>query len=211
MNDVIPEAFRAFLESIESIKELTDDKLTDEVTAETMAALKAGFSDAVVHAAVKQIISNLDDQGATREEMQTAIDTIKEVLNDEVYGDGLIAGNKRKLIDCVMESLYGIFDQVAEQYHSYAIELPIKLNEGAFIPTYAHSSDAAADLYALKDTVLPAHSFGNKIATGVSISLPEGWMAMILPRSSIGAKTPLRLSNSTGIIDSKQGAIQWAA
>ena len=30
----------------------------------------------------------------------------------------------------------------------------------------------------------------------------EGWLAMILPRSSMGVKTPLRLSNSVGLIDS---------
>ena len=70
------------------------------------------------------------------------------------------------------------------------------------MPTYAHESDAAADLYAKEKQIIPAHSISNMINTGVKIALPEGWMAMIFPRSSIGAKTGLRLSNSCGIIDS---------
>jgi dUTP pyrophosphatase len=54
----------------------------------------------------------------------------------------------------------------------------------------------------MEDITLDKHTNGNKIRTGVRIQLPEGWLAMILPRSSIGAKTPLRLSNSVGLIDS---------
>ena len=73
---------------------------------------------------------------------------------------------------------------------------------GAKVPTYAHDTDAAADLYAMETTVLEGNSLGNKIRTGVKIQLPEGWQALIIPRSSIGAKTSLRLSNSVGLIDS---------
>jgi dUTP pyrophosphatase len=54
----------------------------------------------------------------------------------------------------------------------------------------------------MEDTTLEPCSIGNKIRTGVKIQLPEGWLALIIPRSSIGAKTPLRLSNSVGLIDS---------
>ena len=65
------------------------------------------------------------------------------------------------------------------------------------------ATDAAADLYAADTVTLAPHSTSNMIRTGVHIALPEGWMAMIFPRSSIGAKTGLRLSNSCGIIDSE--------
>ena len=62
--------------------------------------------------------------------------------------------------------------------------------------------DATFDfVYASKDMILPAHSLSNKVPTGLRIALPEGWVAKIAPRSSIGAKTGLRLSNSIGIID----------
>ena len=80
--------------------------------------------------------------------------------------------------------------------------MPLTLEKGATAPSYAHETDTGADLSALETVVVPAHSIGNKIHTGVRIALPENWTAYIVPRSSIGAKTPLRLSNSIGVIDS---------
>jgi len=50
---------------------------------------------------------------------------------------------------------------------------------------------------------LAPHSLSNMVHTGLRIALPEGWAAYILPRSSIGMKTGLRLSNSVGVIDSE--------
>ena len=54
----------------------------------------------------------------------------------------------------------------------------------------------------METVIVQGNTAGNKIRTGVKIQLPEGWLALIIPRSSIGAKTPLRLSNSVGLIDS---------
>ena len=76
------------------------------------------------------------------------------------------------------------------------------LEEGAQVPTYAHDDDAAADMYAFEDITIQPHTHGTPVGTGVHIQLPEGWVAFVLPRSSMGAKTPLRLSNSVGVIDS---------
>ena len=94
-----------------------------------------------------------------------------------------------------------MIEEVVNTYHVYDIILPMTLEEGAQEPAYAHDTDACADLYAADTIILPAHSLSNMIRTGVHIQLPEGWLAMIFPRSSIGAKTGLRLSNSVGIID----------
>ena len=121
-----------------------------------------------------------------------------------VYGEQEYTGNKKKLVDMVLDKMFTVFSLAADKYHSYAIELPmtVDIKAGAKVPTYAHETDAAADIYAMEEAVLAPHTYGNKLHTGVKIQLPEGWQALILPRSSIGAKTPLRLSNSVGLIDS---------
>ena len=121
-----------------------------------------------------------------------------------IYGDRQFTGNKKILVDSIVNKLDDIFNTALEKFHSYAIELPMTVDKagGAQVPTYAHETDAAADLYAMETTVVEGNTLGNKIRTGVKIQLPEGWLAFILPRSSIGAKTPLRLSNSVGLIDS---------
>lgn len=76
-----------------------------------------------------------------------------------------------------------------------------KLTDTAQVPTYAHETDACADLYADEDiTIEPGET--KMISTGIAIAIPMAYVVHIYPRSSIGAKTPLRLSNSVGVIDS---------
>jgi len=119
-----------------------------------------------------------------------------------VYEGKEYTGNRKVLVDTIMAKVFNIFYKALDKYHSYAIELPIQLEDGAQVPTYAHEDDAAADLYAFEEMEISAHTKSTPVKTGVHIQLPEGWVAFILPRSSIGAKTPLRLSNSVGVIDS---------
>ena len=199
MNDP---GIKAFVDSINSLKDLDDSYFTDEAMDALFAAIDESFSSEQMRASVNQIIQNFEAQGASRVEAMRSGAALKEFINQLVYGDGIVTGNKKKLLDKVIGKIYNIFDVAFEKYHIYAIELPVCLEEGAHVPTYAHDTDAAADLYALETVELPGNSIGNKIRTGVKIQLPEGWVAMIFPRSSIGAKTALRLSNSAGIIDS---------
>ena len=68
-----------------------------------------------------------------------------------------------------------------------------------------YSSDAGLDLYIPMDITVPAKSIGFKINHNVSCeatisSRNVSWY--MYPRSSMGAKTPLRIGNSVGIFDS---------
>lgn len=193
---------KTFVDSINGLKNMEDELFSDEAMQAILENIDFAFSAEQMNTAVNQIIQNLEAQGVTRASAQDSVAALKDFVNQIVYGDNIITGNKRLVIDRVVEHMFNIFDTAFEKYHSYAIELPIKLEDGAQMPTYAHESDAAADLYALEDTHILPETYGNKIRTGVSIQLPEGWVAMIFPRSSTGAKTTLRLSNSVGIIDS---------
>ena len=73
-----------------------------------------------------------------------------------------------------------------------------KLHKDAVIPRYAKSGDAAMDLTAVSmvvnDSII---TYG----TGLSMEIPEGYVGLIFPRSSI-YKTDLYLTNSVGVIDS---------
>jgi len=75
-----------------------------------------------------------------------------------------------------------------------------KLHEDAVIPTYAKPGDAGMDLVAVteewnKDNSMVTYD------TGLSMEIPEGYVGLLFPRSSI-SKTILNLSNSVGVIDS---------
>lgn len=193
-----------FLESFRSLIDLPDDELTDDILKVMLENLDANFSPVLVNQSINQIITNLEAQELTRAEAVESVETLKSTLKDLIYGEEVHSGNKKILLDTIINKLFSIFDTAIDKYHNYAIELPMVVDtaNGAKVPTYAHDTDAAADIYAMNDAVLAPHTYGNKLATGVKIQLPEGWQALILPRSSIGAKTPLRLSNSVGLIDS---------
>ena len=189
---------------IQELVDLDEDMLDDEVMKLTMEQINQILTPSAIRQTVNQIINNLELDGTNREEALRALDAMKQLINELIYGEKVYTGNKKILIDTVVKSTFDIFDQAAERYHNFAIDLPMVVDTagGAKIPTYAHQTDAAADLYAMETVTLAPHSLGNKIRTGVKIQLPECWQAFILPRSSIGAKTPLRLSNSVGLIDS---------
>ena len=74
-----------------------------------------------------------------------------------------------------------------------------KLHHNAVIPSYAKNGDAALDLVAISAKRDP---FKNIVyGTGLSIEIPEGYVGLLFPRSSV-SKTGLSLANSVGVIDS---------
>lgn len=80
-----------------------------------------------------------------------------------------------------------------------------KLHNDAIVPKYAKEGDAGMDLYAVsvfKDVdALTGELKQVVIDSGVAMEIPEGFVGLVFPRSSIRA-TGLRLSNSVGVIDS---------
>jgi len=80
-----------------------------------------------------------------------------------------------------------------------------KLSENAVIPTYAKDGDAGMDLVA---TSIKFDGTQVTYGTGLAMEIPEGFVGLVFPRSSI-RKTDLSLSNSVGVIDSGyRGEIQ---
>ncbi len=71
-----------------------------------------------------------------------------------------------------------------------------------------HEGDSGLDLFINETITVPANVLSFKIDTGISCeafedkSKQQNISYFLYPRSSMGAKTPLRLSNSIGLIDS---------
>jgi dUTP pyrophosphatase len=74
-----------------------------------------------------------------------------------------------------------------------------KLHKDSIIPKYAIKGDAGLDLVATSKFY---DDFDNVCyGTGLAIEIPEGYVGLLFPRSSI-SKTDLTLRNSVGVIDS---------
>jgi dUTP pyrophosphatase len=68
------------------------------------------------------------------------------------------------------------------------------------VPAYAHPGDAGADLHAAEAVTLgPGQR--HTVATGVSIALPDGFAAFVVPRSGLAAKHGITIVNSPGTVD----------
>lgn len=191
---------RPFIDMVTSVMELPDDTLTPTSMESIQGMIRGALTPTVRQQAIDQIITNYKNNNTNRGTVKNEVAALKAAVADFIQ-DLKPSPAKEELLNDIFAIFYEIFDEVEEKYLSFDIELPMTLENGATTPTYAHSTDAAADLYAADTVVVPAHSIGNMIRTGVHIALPEGWVAYIIPRSSIGAKTPLRLSNSVGCID----------
>lgn len=76
----------------------------------------------------------------------------------------------------------------------------VRLTDTAVLPTYAHIGDAGMDLYADEDIMLGYETW-NVISTGVAMSIPEGYVGLIHPRSGLAAKHGITVLNAPGTID----------
>ncbi len=79
------------------------------------------------------------------------------------------------------------------------IKVKIKLLSGGKMPEKKTAGAAAFDCYAREDVTIGDSAV--LIPLGFALELPPGYVAKLVPRSSIGLKSPLRQPNCVGIID----------
>lgn len=68
------------------------------------------------------------------------------------------------------------------------------------LPAYAHPGDAGADLVSTVDLTL-APGERALVPTGIAIALPDGYVALVHPRSGLAARHGLSIVNTPGTVD----------
>lgn len=68
------------------------------------------------------------------------------------------------------------------------------------VPAYAHPGDAGADLHSTEALTL-APGARATVGTGVSIALPDGYVAFVVPRSGLAFKHGITIVNAPGTVD----------
>ena len=76
----------------------------------------------------------------------------------------------------------------------------VRLDPGLPLPSYAHPGDAGADLTSTMDLTL-APGERALVPTGIALALPEGYVALVHPRSGLAARHGLSIVNTPGTID----------
>lgn len=77
------------------------------------------------------------------------------------------------------------------------VNMKIKLDDGAIMPTRAHPTDAGLDLYARETQIVPARESA-KFDTGVHVELPQNTFGLIFSKSGLNVKHDL---TSEGVVD----------
>jgi len=91
---------------------------------------------------------------------------------------------------------------ITEENMTEEVEVAVEIcREGVTLPKYANMWDAGMYVCAAEDvTVRPGETV--IVPTGLKFAIPEGYEIQVRPRSGISLRTPLRISNSPGTIDS---------
>lgn len=85
------------------------------------------------------------------------------------------------------------------QFSSNEISVKIKkLSDNAVVPAYSRSGDAGMDITATSMTETDQYI---EYGTSLSVAIPEGYVGLIYPRSSL-SKYDIVLANHVGVIDS---------
>lgn len=80
------------------------------------------------------------------------------------------------------------------------VEIPIVLEPGAAMPTYATPGAAGMDLRASEPVTL-APGERAAVPTGLRVAIPEGYEGQVRPRSGLALRHGLAMLNSPGTID----------
>jgi dUTP diphosphatase len=76
----------------------------------------------------------------------------------------------------------------------------VRLDPDLPLPSYAHPGDAGADLLTTVDLTL-APGERALVPTGLAIALPDGFVALVHPRSGLAARHGLSIVNTPGTVD----------
>lgn len=84
------------------------------------------------------------------------------------------------------------------------------IHENAQLPARSTEHAAGFDLFMPTSGTIAAGQV-SKVGLGFASEIPEGWVALLVPRSSVGFKRGLEVNNTVGIIDADYRGEWFAA
>ena len=182
------------LDHFMSLLELEDYKF-DKVYPLIKKDMEEGFEDNIVRTDLLNAMKHMPIMDIEAEEK-----AIREFIEQIKSNDELSDNKKDMLIMILEKGILASIDVYNNPREKITVQIE-KLNPNAIIPTYAHPTDAGADVSAVEETIVPA---GETVLvhTGLKLAIPKGYEVQVRPRSGLSLKTGLRIANSVGTLDS---------
>lgn len=188
---------------IDDILAMDRTAMSDEMVKASVAMLKGATAPEANKTTINDIVTEFQNRGFDTSTAFAIIEDMREKMNAEVQELNIDNEYKLEIMHGLIEALLQPFSVAANKLDGAALTVGwLKTEPNAVIPTYAHDTDACADLYAIEDMKIAKHTCGAMVRTGLKANIPDGWFLEIRSRSGMAAKTPLRIANSVGTVDS---------
>lgn len=184
--DIMDQFFQLF--------DMPDDKFI-KVYPKLKTEFEKVFNSPITQTQILNQLSSMSNLDATAER-QSGESFIKEIEAD----DSLSLEKKDVLISLLRSTISTTCDLIEVPREKVSVKI-LKCHPDAIIPTYAHPTDAGADVCAIEDVSLKPHTT-QIIKTGLKVEIPVGYEIQVRPRSGLSYKTTLRIANAPGTIDS---------
>lgn len=200
MPQVQDPAVEKFVELIEQIVEIPDESVDENQVEMVLGMITGALTPKMREETVLALLEGMKRHSpAEAKEMLDSLGLTADELIEE-FGD--ISIHKQNLIRGIFNILKELADEAYERLGKYDTVVYFQLvHPNAKVPTYAHDTDAGADVYAPVDVVIAPGARGQMVDTGFKMALAPGWMMDVRPRSGLSYKTTMRIANTPGTID----------
>ena len=191
---------KELIDSIRQLMEIPDEKLNEPQVEMILGAFKGAFTPQVKEEAIIELVQQMKETGNFKldEQLEAMEEVVVELLSE--YEN--VSPLKEKLVRGIFSLFTDLMVEAAERLGKYDTRVYFELTHpNAKIPTYAHDTDAGADVYAPEDITIQPNARGQMVDVGFKMAMMPGWFMDVRPRSGLSYKTTMRISNAPGTID----------
>lgn len=194
------DATEKLLELIDQIIEIPDEKLNQNQVDMILGMINGSITPQLREENIVALHNEMKKKPYS--ECKEMIEVMSSTANDLIEELGVTSIHKQNLIHGIFDIFVNLTKEAFDRLEGYDTIVYFELvHPNAKIPTYAHNTDAGADVYAPIDVVIPPQARGQIVDTGFKMAMAPGWLMDVRPRSGLSHKTTMRISNTPGTID----------
>lgn len=189
-----------FVELIEQIISIPDESIDENRIEMILGMINGALTPKTREETVLAILEEMKRKTpAVALEVIQSLDSATEDLLEEF---GEISEHKKVLIRGIFDMIKELSMEAYGRLGKYDTVIHFQLtHSNAKVPTYAHDTDAGADIYVPEDVTIAPNARGQMVDTGFKMAMSPGWMMDVRPRSGLSYKTTMRIANTPGTID----------